>query len=69
MSTVWAAGGIAKKVQEAAAVAVLGVDVLIARVGTADALRALQLGPEVLCAGAGAEWTGTIVQLQREYTE
>jgi hypothetical protein len=58
-------GGIAKKVQEAAAVAVLGIDVLIAKVATPDALRALQLGPAVLHEGGGPDWTGTIVQLER----
>jgi hypothetical protein len=61
-----AAGGIAKKVQEAAAVAVRGIDVLIAQVGTTDALRALQLGPEALRVESEPEWTGTLVQLQKD---
>lgn len=60
-------GGIEAKVREAAAIAVLGKAVLIAKVGTEDAYAALAHGPAVL-QQPELQWRGTIVQLEQSST-
>lgn len=58
------AGGISLKVAEAAAVALMGVPVLIARAGSAAGAEACRRGPGVLGEGQGdgdGGWRGTLV--------
>lgn len=56
-------GGIAAKVEEAAAVARMGVPVVIAEAGTHSGALACRLGPGVLQLGAEQQWRGTVVLL------
>lgn len=51
-------GGIQAKVSEAARIAAMGIDVLIAEAGTCFGLLACKRGP-----GIEAEWIGTHVSL------
>ncbi|KAG2438867.1 hypothetical protein HYH02_010665 [Chlamydomonas schloesseri] len=71
-----ATGGIALKVEEAAAVARLGIPVVIAQAGSEDGDAACRLGPQVAlqaagtaaaaaaAGAAGGGWRGTLVVLE-----
>ncbi|PNH07995.1 hypothetical protein TSOC_005496 [Tetrabaena socialis] len=62
-------GGIALKVEEAAAVARLGIPVLIAEAGSEDGAEACRLGPAVLAAGRGGAGGGDGTPAQGEGAE
>ncbi len=65
-------GGMLKKIEEAAVIASLGIDVIIAKAGTHDGLQAMLKEPSELRSQqtegckSSMSWRGTIVKLSQE---